>query len=705
MNIDFETYSESGFIRTDEGKLSALIGANKRGLPAIGAAAYAQHPSTEILSLAYGESLWIPGLPPPTDLFDYIKQGGLIHAWNSSFEWLIWKHVCKDWPELPLEQMRCTMARANAHALPGKLEKASEALGSIGKIEDGKRLINKFSIPRNPTKKNLNTRIRPCDDLIDGQKFYDYNLQDVKAEIEISGMIPELSPEELKIWQVDQTINIRGCAIDTEAVEAAIKIIEKATCKGNARLSEITGGQVNTVKETAKLKDWLNGHGLNLDSVDKAAIATALDIPGLDPLIIEVLKIRQTLSKSSTSKLYAFKNRLGNGGRIRGMFKYSGAGRTKRWAGGGVQPHNLPNDGPEINFCPGCRGYCDVKYMTCPHCGHSSLEEMEWNSKAMGGILDNLGTAGLDNFDNPFEVIASCLRGLFIAAPGHDLICSDYSAIEAVILAELAGEKWRQDVFRTHGRIYEMSAAKITGIPMGENRHPHRGLGKLAELASGYQGSVGAWKRFGADKFFNRDEDILEAVRKWRRASPAIAGEYDGFGQWQDGLWGKLEEAAKAAIQNPGKAFQYRSISYQVSGDILYCKLPSGGLLAYHQPRLNPFVSDYGRDEVEISYMNWNTSALNGPVGWYRTTTYGGKLTENATQATARDILANALVNLEEAGYPGVLHIHDEVVCEVLKGWGSIEEFEKIMSTMPPWASDWPIKAVGGWRGKRYRKG
>ncbi len=293
-------------------------------------------------------------------------------------------------------------------------------------------------------------------------------------------------------------------------------------------------------------------------------------------------------------------------------------------------------------------------------------------------------------FGDALDTISGCIRGLYIAAPGHDLICSDYSAIEAVVLAELAGERWRQEVFRTHGRIYEMSAAKITGVPMDENRHPNRGLGKLAELAGGSQGGVDAWKRFGADKFFDSDAEMLVAVKKWRRASPAIAGDYDAWGEWVDGFWKNLENAARSAIQNPGHPFIVRHITYQVSEGTLYCRLPSGEFLTYHQPRLDSVIDKYGRTNLEISFKGWNTNAMKGPVGWLRESTYGGKLAENVTQAVARDILAAALVRVENAGYPVVKHVHDEIVAEVPEGRGSIEELEALMVELPAWARGYP---------------
>jgi DNA polymerase len=304
-------------------------------------------------------------------------------------------------------------------------------------------------------------------------------------------------------------------------------------------------------------------------------------------------------------------------------------------------------------------------------------------------------------YGDAIAAVSGCLRGLFCAAPGHDLICSDFSAIEAVVLAELAGETWRQDVFRTHGKIYETSASKLTGNTLefyleykkeNDKHHPHRKLGKVAELSSGYGGGLGAWKAFGADEFMD-DDQIRESVKAWREASPMVVA-----------LWWGLQDAALAAITNPCYCYSYRGVSYGVSDDILYCQLPSGRRLTYHQPRIHHKMMPWGKETTCITYYGWNSNYLNGPVGWMRLETYGPKLTENLVQAVSRDILAHSMLALDRAGYPIVLHVHDEIVSEVPHSYGSVEEFEQIMGLMPAWAAGWPVKAAGGWRGLRYRK-
>jgi DNA polymerase len=278
-----------------------------------------------------------------------------------------------------------------------------------------------------------------------------------------------------------------------------------------------------------------------------------------------------------------------------------------------------------------------------------------------------------------------------------EFICSDYSAIEAVVIAELAGETWRQEVFRTHGKIYEMSASKISGVPFEEfarykaetgMHHPLRKkLGKVAELASGYQGWINAWLNFGAGDHMC-EEEIKRNILKWRKESPMIVA-----------LWKGLESSAIRAVESPGEIFTYRELSFELKGDVLYCHLPSGRAIAYHEPEVVDVIR-YEKKKQSLSYMGVDAKTKQ----WLRTDTHGGKLTENVVQAVSRDIFAGSLVRLERAGYSIVLHTHDEPTAEVPQGFGSIEEFEAIMENVEPWCAEWPIRAAGGWRGFRYRK-
>lgn len=718
-DMDFETYSEAGY-DFDTNKEKWVSDGSKPGINLVGAAVYSEHPSTEVLSLSYnlkdglGPRLWIPGMPLPQDLFDHINRGGLIEAANSGFEYFIWLNVCHKrmgWPALPYTQLRDTLAKSRAHSLPGALGKIAKVLQvKDQKIDEGKRLLDKFSKPRSPTKKDRRLRILPTDidALDDAQKLYEYNLGDIKAESAISACIPDLSPQELKLWLLDQKINFRGVAIDKEAVDACLKIINQAYEKYTAELVQITGGYVQTAGEIKKLTEWIASRGVYMRGMKSEDVESALNGSNLPADVRRCLEIRASLGAASVKKLYSISKRLCSDNRIRDIFAYCGADRTGRWAGRGPQPQNLPNSGPKVRKCDeinGCGHYSgDIPGTKCPWCSAPdwALSSEDWGIEAVEDAITVIKYGELRYveavFGDAIAAVSGCLRGMFVPASGHDFICSDYSAIEAVVLAALAGEEWRLEVFRTHGKIYEMSASKITGIPFEEfarhkketgQHHPMRKkVGKVAELASGYQGGIGAWKNFGADEFMT-DEEIKENIKKWRAESPAIVA-----------FWRGLEEAAVLAVQNPGQCYSYRGITYGVKDNVLYCKLLSGRLLSYHEPILIPDVTPWGKDVWKLTYMGMDSVTKQ----WVRLDTYGGKLCENLVQATARDILAHALVNADAAGYNIALHIHDEIVAEVPEGFGSVEEFEQIMATLPEWCKDWPIKAAGGWRGKRYRK-
>ena len=435
-----------------------------------------------------------------------------------------------------------------------------------------------------------------------------------------------------------------------------------------------------------------------------------------------ILEIRQLVGSASIKKLFTLINQTGPDGRLRYLFRYHAA-RTGRWAGVGAQPQNLPSAGPGLMECESCEKLYGPHRASCPHCGASIdlAHSIEWGPECAEAVLEACRTRSLDwveyLFGNALKAIAGCLRALFIAAPGHELLCADFSAIEGVVLAALAGEEWRLEVFRTHGKIYEMSASKITGIPFEEfqrhkseqgTHHPMRKkIGKPAELGSGFGGWITAWKNFGADKFLS-DEEIRSGILAWRAASPAIV-EFWG-GQARGKPWEAVPElhgvegAFVSAILEPGRTFHFRELSFTMHGDALYLRLPSGRLLTYHRPRLTPIVDRWGKPSLEISYEGWNTNPTNGPPGWIRIVTYGGRLTENIVQAVARDIMAGALLRAEAVALPVVLHVHDELVSEVLIGSRSPAELERVMSAPLPWSVSWPIKAAGGYSSHRYRK-
>ena len=732
-SLDFETYSEAGYIWDATANKWGRIQSNKSGLDSVGSAVYAEHHTTEIICAAYdladggGLRLWFPGAPAPRDLFAHVAAGGLISAFNAAFEFQIWNKCAVrryGWPSIPLHRFRCTMARARAWSIPGSLDKAAQVMGGAQKDKRGKQLIGLISVPKQPTKKDGRRRRDRAGDPDLYREMHAYCVQDVRAEQDLAAQIPELDARETHLYLVDAAINERGIHIDRETLDAARVIVDAAFTKYTAELQEITGGEVTAPSEVERIQNWVNARGAMCPTLEMDTVDMVLKDPNIRPNVRRVLEIRRMLGAATVKKLEAIHRQLCADGRLRNLFQFNGADRTGRWAGRGPQPQNITADGPTVIKCaaPDCHVFFWTGLDACPRCGSPVGTPAEWCADAATFARAVIRTRDLDTvstmYGDPLKAISGVMRSLFMASPGHDLICSDFSAIEAVVLAELAGEQWRRDVFNTHGKIYETSAAAITGIPLDEftehrkttgDHHPKRKLGKVAELASGYQGWIGAWKQFGADEFMS-DDEIRDAIKAWRKASPAIVEFWGGqwrqiaFGDWQHELYG-LEGAAVAAVQNPGQAYRCRAITYMVHGGVLYCRLPSGRCLAYHAPQLTQGVDNYSKQPIQkLSYMGWNTDYKKGPRGWMRLSTYGGKLVENVVQSVARDLLAHSMINLDAAGYKIVLHVHDEIVAEVPEGTGDVAEFERIMGTMPEWAAGWPVRAAGGWVGKRYKK-
>lgn len=732
-DFDFETYSEAGFDYDEvTSKWVSIMGKGKKGgLAAVGAAVYAQHPSTEVLSLAYdlkdglGRRLWVPGMPPPADLFAHLNSGGLIEAHNCGFEYLIWRYVCYErmgWPMIDFRNMRDSMAKCRAFSLPGALDKAGSVLKlSQTKDKEGTRLLKKFSVPRQPTKKDDRLRIRPEEDFTDAMKLYAYNMQDIVAEAAISENVPDLPPTELEFWINSQACNYRGVGIRPAEVEACISILEQAYARYNAELYALTGATVAEATKVDQLMQWCASRGVPMSALDDAAVTEALDKP-IPPDVRRVLEIRQLIGSAGVKKVYAMQRQATRDDRLCNLFIYHGA-RTGRDTGADVQPQNLVKAGPKIKWCPSCNKPSKASADWCTHCNTCLLDEPTkgWGWEAVDTALEVMQSGSLDEvervFGNAVLTISGCIRGLFVAAPGKDLVCSDYSSIEAVVTAVLSGEQWRIDAFNRKEDIYLVSAGRITGRTMDEylayhketgDKHPDRQkIGKPAELGLGFGGWLAAWRQFDKSDNFS-DDEVKENIKAWRDSSPAIVEMWGG--QLRGKPWAPekfelfgLEGMAIAATQNPGTMYTYRYISYGVKDDVLYCRLPSGRFLTYHKPRLAPIVK-WDQPQLQLSYEGWNSNPKMGALGWQRIETYGGRLMENVVQAVARDIMAHADNNLERRGYPVVLRVHDEIVAEVPTGSGSVEEFESIMMELPDWAKGWPIRAAGGWIGSRYRK-
>lgn len=729
-DFDFETYSSAGmYFDPLKGRWvqPKYCSGTKKGISVITTQAYAEHPSTEVLILKYnlkdgfGTYEWSFGDPPPQKLFDHIAAGKLIEAWNVMFEERIWNEVCVKkygWPVLPVKQLRCAMAKSRAFCYPGALAKAGPAAGlsdDLLKDKEGTRLLNKFSVPRNPTKADVSLR-NHVDFLIDedSKKLAAYCEQDLVTEEAMSIRTPDLNELELAYWQMDQECNRVGVKLDTESIDAALKILDEEYAEAAEEIAQITNGVVTSFTQIQKIKAWLWVKDVKVGSVDASTVDELLQRSNLPDEVRRVLELRSAYGSAAVKKLYAMKVQQSAAGRATDMFIYHSA-RTGRDAGAGIQPQNMPNSGPEVRQCPHCKSYTTYPDF-CRGCSAVAIRDVqpeEWSPEAAEFALKVLRDGTIKYFFSSItEVLSGCLRGLFISDPGHDFVGSDYSSIEAVVAACLTGCHWRIETFRNGGDIYLASISQITGTSIEEyakykqetgQHHPDRKKGKVAELASGYQGWMGAWKQFGADAFFNSDDELVAAIKAWRKASPEIVRAWGGQpNQWRDEYYG-LEGNFILAHQNEGQHFTpLPGITYMGWRGKVYCFLPSGRAITYHDVQLSPNYDRPG--QMRITFMGYNTNPKMGAIGWTRMDTYGGKLFENVVQGTARDIMAYAAVNLHQRGYKIMLRVHDELITQVPEGWGSVEEMEQIGGMLPAFASNWPVKMSGGWRDKRFRK-
>ena len=699
LTIDFETRS-----RADIKK--------------VGAWAYAQHPSTEIMCMAVmvgsGElGIYIPEkfqrmidhtlpwgrsveygyetfdgheLIKTDSIHGFIPKYETIEAHNAGFERAIWEEICVKrlgWPKINPRVWRCSAAKAAAHSLPRSLEGAGAALGlPIQKDKEGHRIMLKLCKPRKSTKNNPKTWHEDPEDLL---KLFHYCLTDIEAEHALSASLRDLSVKEQELWHLDQEINARGVYVDVDAAKAAINVMSTHSKKLQIEVDALTHDMVTSVTQVSKTLDWLKTRGVDLPNLQKETVKEALRAPDMNADARRVLEIRQSLGKSSTSKYNALVNVASEDDqRARGLFMYCAAG-TGRWGGKYIQPQNLPR--PEFDDTDTC--------MDIVASGDLELLELMYG--------------------DPMAAMSSCIRGALTAAPGHDLVCADFSAIEARVLAWLAGEKKTIDGFIRGLDPYKVGAAGIYSTTYDKVTKDQRRIGKVAELALGYQGGWRAFMSMAAnygvkvpeDVRIVSDDELKDAsgkklteeqgrwqkwaapiVKAWRREHPNIVR-----------FWVEMEQTVYETVRT-GKTHIWGNIKWGIEGNFLHCKLPSGRMLSYYDPQIKDKKAPWGEVKSTTSYMSVNTMA---GYRWERTHTYGGKLVENITQAVARCLLSDAMTRTENKGYPTVIHVHDEIVAEVPEGWGDLAEFETLMAKVPPWAEGCPIKAEG-WRGKRYRK-
>ena len=621
-------------------------------LPRGGVKKYTESPDFEILLMSYA---WDGG---PVQLWDFTQSGPpdwlapalTDHtitkiAWNVSFERNCLNAALGIYT--PPEQWRDAMTIAAMNGLPMSLDAAGAALQlQQQKLATGKALIRYFCMPCKPTISNGGrTRNLPEHAPDKWELFKEYCLRDTVVEQTIYDRLASFPvPEwERRLEALDAHINERGVLVDMELAESAVAIDERSRAQNVAEMQAITG--LDNPGSVAQLKAWFATKNVNVDSLNKATVADLLDTV-TDPATRRVLELRQLTGKTSTKKYQAILDAACADHRIRGLLQYYGAARTGRWAGRRVQLQNLAQN----------------------HLENIALVR----SLVRLRDLETLEMA----FDSVPDVLSQLIRTALVAKPGHTFLVADYSAIEARVVAWMAGEQWRMDVFAQGGYIYCSSASQMFHVPVvkhGVNGHL-RQKGKIAELACGYGGGVGALKAFGADKMGLSEEEMLTIVQHWRRASPTIPR-----------FWSATERAARSALAHPGKTFSVQpcGVKYRRDADALRCKLPSGRILSYWGANIGP--------DGHLYYMGQNQTTRK----WERTETWGGKLVENIVQAVARDCLAVALLRLDNAGFQTLFTVHDEVIVEEPQGGRTWQDVAEIMGQPIDWAPGLLLRGDG----------
>jgi DNA polymerase len=591
----------------------------------------------QVVDLASGEAI-------PQEIQSAILDSKVIKwAFNAQFERVCLSKYFGVW--LEPDSWRCTMVWSAYLGLPLSLEGAAIITGvDKKKLTEGKELIRYFSVPCKPTRSNDGrTRNLPEHAPDKWDRFKAYNLRDVEAELSIQAKLQKfpVPEEEWQNYILDQQINDRGIQLDLELVSKAIQCDEKVREELTSRLKELT--ELENPNSVAQMKKWLSENGLETDSLDKASVKELLkDAPDH---LSEVLELRQLLAKSSVKKYSAMENAVCADGRARGLLQFYGANRTGRFAGRLIQVQNLPQ-----NHLP------DLKQARClVRGGHYEALELLYDS--IPGVLSEL------------------IRTAFVPKKGYKFIVADFSAIEARVIAWLAGETWRNEVFATHGKIYEASASQMFRVPIEEitKGSPLRQKGKIAELALGYGGSVGALKAMGALDMGLTEEELKPLVYAWRNSNPNIVR-----------LWWDVDRAVKEAVTERCRTETHR-ISFEYRSGMLLIRLPSGRQLTYVKPRIG--INSFGSESVTYE-------GIGGTKKWERIESYGPKFVENIVQALSRDILCYSMRKLDEKDFDIVMHVHDEVVLEVPIEI-SVQDICALMGHTPPWAQGLLLRADG----------
>lgn len=639
LSIDLETYSS-----VDLGKSGVYKYAESEDFEILLFAYSIDDGEVKVIDLANGEII-------PEEILSALSDESIEKwAFNANFE-----RVCLSrflGKKLKPQGWYCTMIWSAYLGLPLSLEKVGEVLKlDKQKMNEGKALIRYFSIPCKPTKTNgMRTRNLPHHDLEKWSTFKEYNQRDVETEMAIKKKISAfpMPQSEWENYWIDQNINDRGILIDEVLVDSAIKFDEILREENMLRAIELTS--LENPNSPLQLKEWLNKKGLEIDSLAKKDVESALK--NVEGDIKEVLELRQELSKSSVRKYDAMKNVKGKDNRARGLIQFYGANRTGRYSGRLIQVQNLRrNNLKDLELARSL-----VK--------NRDFETME--------IL----------YESPSDILSQLIRTAFIPKEGTRFIISDFSAIEARVLAWLAGEQWVLDAFENGEDIYCRTASRMFGVPVekhGVNGHL-RQKGKIATLACGYQGALGALKAMGGIEMGLSEDELQSIVDSWREANPNIVS-----------LWWDIDSVVKRVVKTRGKE-EYKNLVISYEKGILFIELPSKRRLAYPKAKIG--TNRFGGESVVYEGIVVENK-------WDKIESYGGKFVENIVQAIARDILAEAMMRLEKKGFNIVMHIHDEVVIE--SDSSSIEEINEIMSVVPIWAPGLILDA-DGFESEFYKK-
>lgn len=654
---------------------------------------YAAHPETDIwlMAWAFGDEdpmLWFPGEPLPSRIIQHVFDEGSIRAWNAQFERVIWNEIMvKRYgaPSVKTDQWIDTAAEAAAMALPRDLERAAKVT-RVGEQKDGGgyKLMLKMTRPTNrKAMENDNAKPEWNNSVVDLAALGEYCKQDVRTERAMVKVVRRLTPREREVYLMDQRVNDRGVGIDRKLILAAQEIVEQATLAADDRIYLITKGEVESVSQAGRIRDWLE-----VDSIAKPALKAMLEGP-LEDDEREVLQIRTDVGRSSVAKLQTMLDYANADDRLRGMLLYHAAG-TGRWGGKGPQPHNFPRGG-------------EIKGL-----------DLEGAIK----LVLAKDYDAIEKLGPPVIVIMELLRSMMYAPDGRELMAADYSAIEARVLNWLAGQDDMISLFRKYDAAspedkpnfdpYRVNAARIYDIPLAEvQKFPHRHTGKFQELGCGFG--------MGAVAAVEQGKDVYQIDLTLEKAKE-IVDDYRASHDKVVQIWEDANNAVIAAVENPGIPFRFGDMARLtaiMSGAYLYIGLPSGRPLVYASPSVKiqkidvaEVIKDgkvihaaYSFYKRGVDFLGVNSVTKQ----WGKQRLYGGLIVENIVQAVSRDLLAEGMLEAEKRGYTPILSVHDEVVAEVEPGFGDVKEFEKILATGPAWAAGCPI-AAEGWRGKRYRK-